>query len=99
MLKRIVEFFTGKKEPVDAVAPGAAPYKVEAKSWEDTSDIALAQRPIPVAVQASEAMVTSVAPVAEAKSAKKPAAKKPAVTKKPAAIKAPAKPRTKKTSQ
>ena len=28
MLKRIVEFFTGKKEPV--VQPEAAPYKVEA---------------------------------------------------------------------
>jgi hypothetical protein len=30
MLKRIVEFFTGKKQPVDVVAPGGAPYKIEA---------------------------------------------------------------------
>lgn len=85
MFNKIKEFFTGKH---DVVAPGGVPYKVEAKSWEDTSDIALAQRPIPVAVQASEAMVTSVAPVAEAKPAKKSAAKK-----------APRKPRTPKASK
>jgi hypothetical protein len=84
MFNKIKEFFIGK--PVETVAE--APYKVETKSWEDTSDIALAQRPIPVAIQASEAMVTSVAPVAEAKPAKKPAAKKAPAAKKPRAPKA-----------
>ena len=84
MFNKIKEFFTGK--PAEVVAE--APYKVEAKSFEDTSDIAIAQRPTPVAVQASEAMVTSVAPVAEAKPAKKPAAKKAPAAKKPRAPKA-----------
>ena len=72
MFNKIKEFFTGK--PAEVVAE--VPYKVESPE------------PSPVAVQASEAMVTSVAPVAEAKPAKKPAAKKAPAAKKPRAPKA-----------
>jgi hypothetical protein len=72
MFNKIKEFFIGK--PAEVVTD--APYKVELPE------------PSPVAVQASEAMTTSIAPVAEANSAKKPAAKK-----------APRKPRTPKASK
>jgi|TARA_R110000868_G_scaffold4707_5_gene29201 hypothetical protein len=34
-------------------AANQAPYKVEAKSWEDTSDIAIAQRPAPAVKKAA----------------------------------------------
>ena len=85
MFKTIKEFFTGK--PAEVVTE--VPYKVETKSWEDTSDIALAQRPIPVAEQATQAVVESIAP------AKKPAAKK-APAKKAPAVK---KPRTPKVAK
>jgi hypothetical protein len=74
MFNKIKEFFTGKPaEPVKEVV-AEAPYKVEVKSFEDTSDIAIAQRPAPVA---------KTAPV-EAAPAKTPAVKKPAAPKKPA---------------
>ncbi len=56
-----------------------APYKVEAKPVEDLADIAIAQRPTPIAQQATEAMVESVKPAP----AKKARAKKPATAKKP----------------
>jgi hypothetical protein len=92
MLKRIVEFFTGKKQPVDAVAPGAAPYKVEAPA-----PVPVTEPAAPLAAdQAAEASAVTLTPVANTPPAKKPAVKKPAA-KKPAAIKAPAKTRTKKT--
>jgi hypothetical protein len=61
------------------------PYKVE-KPFEDTSDIALAQRPIPVAE----------APKAEAPKAEAPKAEAP---KAPAKAKAPAKPKTSPASK
>jgi len=72
MFNKIKEFFIGK--PTEVVTD--APYKVESPE------------PSPVAVQATEAMVTSVAPAVEAKPAKKPAAKKTAA-KKPRTPKAP----------
>jgi hypothetical protein len=74
MFKKIKEFFTGK--PAEVVAE--VPYKVEVPA-EIT----------PVVVQATEAMVTSVAPTVEEKPAKKPAAKKAPAAKKPRAPKAP----------
>jgi hypothetical protein len=77
MFKKIKEFFTGKPVEVQAEAP----YKVEAKSFEDTSDIALAQRPTLVAEKATEAVITSIpakkAPAKKAAAKKAPAAKKP----------------------
>ena len=72
MFNKIKEFFIGK--PAEVVTD--APYKVESPE------------PSPVAVQATEAMVTSVAPIAEAKPAKKPAAKKAPAAKKPRTPKA-----------
>ena len=77
MINFIKNLFGSK--PVETVSE--VPYKVETKSWEDTSDIALAQRPTPVAEQASQAVVESIAPAKKAPAkkvaAKKPAAKKP----------------------
>ena len=87
MFNKIKEFFTGK--PSEVVAE--APYKVEAKSFEDTSDIAIAQRPTPVAEQATQAVVESIAPAVK----KAPAKKAPAVKKAPAAKK----PRTPKAAK
>jgi len=92
MLKRIVEFFTGKKEPV--VQAPAVPYKVEAPAPVLVPEPAAA--PL-VTDQAAEASAVTLTPVAKTPPAKKPAAKKAAVPKKPAAIKAPAKPKAKKT--
>ena len=97
MLKRIVEFFTGKKEPV--AAPPAAPYKVEAPAPvpvpEPAAPLATDQAAV---VSAAEASAVTLTPVAKTPPAKKPAAKKTAVPKKPAAaIKAPARPKAKKT--
>lgn len=83
MLSFIKKIFGSK--PAETVAE--VPYKVEAKSFEDTSDIAIAQRPAPVAQPAAEAVVKPVAP------AKKPAPKKQQFAKKPAAPKT-AKPKT-----
>jgi hypothetical protein len=76
MFKKIKEFFTGKPAEVAT----AAPYKVEA--IVDTADIAIAQLPTPVAKQATQAVVESIAP------AKKPATKKTPAAKKPRAPKA-----------
>jgi len=77
MINFIKNLFGSK--PVETVSE--VPYKVETKSWEDTSDIALAQRPTPVAEQATQAVVESIAPAKKAPAkkvaAKKPAAKKP----------------------
>ena len=85
MFKTIKEFFTGK--PAEVVTE--VPYKVETKSWEDTSDIALAQRPTPVAEQASQAVVESIAPAKKAPAKKQQYAKKAPAAKKPRAPKAP----------
>ena len=63
----------------EATQPESAPYKVETKPFEDLADIAIAQRPTPVAEQATEAMVESV----KSAPAKKARAKKPAAAKKP----------------
>jgi hypothetical protein len=75
MLSFIKKIFGSK--PAETVAE--VPYKVEAVI--DTADIAIAQLPTPVAEQAVEAVVKSVAPV------KKPAPKKQQFAKKPAAPK------------
>ena len=70
------------------------PYKVEAP-------VPVPEPAAPLATdQAAEASAVTLTPVAKTPpAAKKPAAKKAVVPTKPAAIKAPAKPRTKKTSQ
>lgn len=73
MISLLKKLFGSK--PAEVAQPEAAPYKVE-----------VAPAPTPVAEQATEAVVKSVA-----KSAKKPAAKKPA------AKKAPRKPKASKT--
>jgi hypothetical protein len=85
MFKQIKEFFTGK--PAETVAE--VPYKVEVANAPfstiiDTADIAIAQLPNPVAVQA---VVESIAP-AKAPTAKKTSAKKTPAAKKPRAPKA-----------
>jgi hypothetical protein len=72
MLDQIKKLFGITPKSVETEAP----YKVEAKSFEDTSDIAIAQRPAPVAKQATQAVVESLVPAKKAP-AKKPAAKKP----------------------
>ena len=83
MFTKIKEFFLGKP-----AAEAQAPYKVEAPQEthvEDTSDIAIAQRPMPVAE-----------PVAAKPAAKKAAPKKQQFDKKPAAKPAARKPAAKK---
>ena len=114
MLKRIVEFFTGKKEPV--AQPEAAPYKVEAPAVisppandppkcgcgrSSTGFCVGLHKLSPEAWAEHPNNPATVGKIAAepARPTKKPAAKKTAATKKPAAIKAPAKPRTKKTVQ
>jgi hypothetical protein len=73
MFKKIKEFFTGK--PAEVVAE--VPYKVE-----------VAPAPTPVAEQASQAVVESIAPAKKKPAAKKaPAAKKPRAPRKPKAQK------------
>ena len=89
MFKAIKEFFTGKPaEPVKEVV-AEAPYKVEVKTFEDTSDIALAQRPAPVA-ETAPAPTPAKAPAktpakakAPAKPKTSPAPKKPRAPRKP----------------
>ena len=76
MFKAIKEFFTGKPAPVETPAP-VAEYKVEAPL------VQLGPEPTPIAEQATQAVVESIAPAK-----KKPAAKK-ATAKKPRAPKAP----------
>lgn len=58
-----------------------APYKIEAKPANDLSDIAIAQHPATVAEKASEAVVTSIAPVKKKAPRKQGAPKKPASNK------------------
>ena len=84
MFKQIKEFFTGK--PAEVVTE--APYKVEAvvEAVVDTADIAIAQLPDPIAVQA---VVESVAPAKKAPAKKASAAKKAPAVKKPRAPKQP----------
>jgi hypothetical protein len=84
MFKQIKEFFTGK--PAEVVAE--VPYKVEVPA-----------EPTPVVVQATEAMVTSVAPVVETKPAKKAPAAKKTVAKKAPAAKKPRAPRAPKVAK
>jgi hypothetical protein len=75
MFKAIKEFFTGKPAPVETPAP-VAEYKVEAPL------VHLGPEPTPVAEQATQAVVESIAPAKKKPAAKKaPAAKKPAVKK------------------
>ncbi len=79
MLGLLKKLFGGK--PAEATAE--APYKVEAKPVEDFADIAIAQRPSPVAEKATEAAVESIAKPAKKAPAKKAAPKKEAAPKKP----------------
>jgi hypothetical protein len=86
MFNKIKEFFTGK--PAETVAE--VPYKVEVANAPfstivDTADIAIAQLPTPVAVQA---VVESIAPAKKAP-AKKTTTKKAPAVKKPRAKKTP----------
>ena len=85
MLGLIKKLFGGK--PAEATAE--APYKVEVApaNIQQEGTVEAPAQTTPVAEQASQAMVESVAP------AKKPAAKKPQAVKKPAAPKT-AKPKT-----
>lgn len=69
MLKFIKSFFGGRK--TEETQPEAAPYKTEAPL------VQLGPEPTPIATQATQAVVESIAP------AKKPRAKKPAGEKKP----------------
>ena len=92
MFNKIKEFFTGK--PAEVVAE--APYKIETKSWEDTSDIALAQRPTPEELKVVAEMADAihdtgkpVVPAAKKTVAKKAPAKKAPAARKPRAPKAP----------
>ena len=90
----IKKLFGSKAETTQAEE---CPYKVESKPVEDLADIAIAQRPTPVAEKATEAAVKSVAnPAAKKAPAKKAPAKKTAPKKqggnkpkKPKAPKAP----------
>jgi hypothetical protein len=82
MFNKIKEFFTVK--PAKTVAE--VPYKVEA--IVDTADIAIAQLPTPVAEQAVQAVVESIAPAQKAP-AKKTTTKKAPAAKKPRAKKTP----------
>ena len=75
MFKAIKEFFLGK--PAEAPKVEEAPYKVEAKPVEDLADIAIAQRPAPVA----EATAPAKKPAKAKAPAKKPATTKPAAPK------------------
>ena len=77
MLKFIKSFFK-KSEP--AVAETVAPYKVEAK---------VDFIPAPVAEQATEAMVESIAPAKKPKAPRKPKAEKAPAVKKPRAPRKP----------
>ena len=112
MLKKIIDFFTGKKpapaEPVDTWQPAAAaPYKVpEPAATTPIPLIVTNSNPadnVPVVDQLAvvNAAEGSAVPAATEKKkrtfTKKPAA--PKATPKAAAIKAPAKPRAKKTPQ
>ena len=77
MFTKIKEFFLGKP-----AAEAQAPYKIEAPQEthvEDTSDIAIAQRPMPVAKPVAAKPKT--APKPKKPAAAKPAAKKPAARK------------------
>ena len=90
MIKKIAEFFTGKKPEVAPVAE-SAPYKVPEPAATtpivDTADIAIAQLPDPSAAQVSAENKA----VAVAKAKRAPAKKAP--IKKAAAPKAPRKPK------
>lgn len=62
MINWIKNLFVGTPAPTPTIdakveAENAVPYKVEAKSFEDTSDIAIAQRPTPVTAAAVEAVI------------------------------------------
>jgi hypothetical protein len=71
MIKFIKSFFTKKEE----TAVETAPYKVDALA------------PTPVAEQATQAVVESIAPAKKpAKAKKAPAAKKPRASRKPKAV-------------
>ncbi len=67
------------RKPKDLVEAEQAPYKVEAVV--DTADIAIAQLPTPVAEQATQAVVESIAPAKPARKPRAPAAKKVAAKK------------------
>lgn len=92
-----VAYFVFRPKKTEEVVVEVAPYKVETPVPEDLADIAIAQRPEPVATEEAKAPVKKkpVAKKAPAKKAapkapaKKPVAKKPAA--KPVAKKAPAK--------
>ena len=93
MLKKIIDFITGRK-PAPAEPVVTAPYKVPEPAAVTPIPLVVATPP-PVVVEPVAKVVVETAAAPEKK--KRTYAKKPAVPTKPAAIKAPAKPRTKKT--
>jgi hypothetical protein len=76
MLHHIKKLF-GFGPKTEATQPEAAPYKVDAPA------------PTPVAEQATQAVVESIAPAKKPAAKKAPAAKKPSAPRKPKAPKAP----------
>jgi len=111
MFKKIIEFFTGKKTASEVVAPGGAPYKIEAPAAVSTpaneppkcgcgrssTGFCVGLHKLSPEAWAEHPNNPDMVGKIAAEPAKKPAVKKPVAAKKPAAIKAPAKPRTKKT--
>jgi hypothetical protein len=82
MFKAIKEFFTGKPVPVETPAP-VAEYKIEAPL------VHLGPEPTPVAEQATQAVVESIAPAKKKPVPKKAPAAKKTTAKKPRAPRAP----------
>ncbi len=72
----------------EAAKQPEAPYKVETPAVQDFADIAIAQRPTPIAEKATEAVVASIEPVKK-KAPKKTSAPKKQTNTKPRKPKAP----------
>ncbi len=88
----MINFFKKLFGAKPAEVQAEAPYKVEAKPVEDLADIAIAQRPTPVAEKATEAVVASIEP-AKKRAPKKQGAPKKQTGGKPRKPKAPKQPK------
>ena len=65
MLKKIIDFFTGKKPAPEVIAPGGAPYKVpEPAATTPIPDIPSVAVPIPYRFQSPAIETTNTPPVA-----------------------------------
>ena len=103
MFKKIIEFFTGKKTAPEVVAPGGAPYKVEAPAvisppaneppkcgcGRSSTGLCVGLHKLSPEAWAEHPNNPDMVGKIAAEPAKKPAVKKPAV-KKPVAAKKPA---------